>query len=117
MGHFGSEKAAPSYIINGFTSNFDFWDGDMHESKEQLMLMDFLKKFFFWANGPFPAQKSHVFITLDPCYGFFKKFCTVNGVKKYINIILIVFLKKIFIRANRPFWAQQWHTLITLDLL
>ena len=31
IGNFGSENIALSYFINGLSSNFNFWNVDMHE--------------------------------------------------------------------------------------
>ena len=34
-------------FINRLISDYDFWNVDWHERKEQVALTDFLKKFFF----------------------------------------------------------------------
>ena len=56
MGNFVSENAAPSYFINGLTSNFDFWNVDRHEWKEQDVLMGFLERIFSRRLGHFGPQ-------------------------------------------------------------
>ena len=53
------------YLVNGLTSD---------ERYMEHILIVFLKKFSFWANGLFWARKWHVVITLDHFLGFFRNF-------------------------------------------
>ena len=74
------------YFINGLISDFVVWNVDMHEWKEQSVLMGFLKKIFFGQMGPLRPENgasSKLWIcTMD----FFLKLCTVKGLKRYMNI-------------------------------
>ena len=37
----------------------------------------------------------------------FLKFCTMEGTKRYMELIVMLFQKKISFRANGPFWPEN----------
>ena len=70
----------------------------------KIILMVFLKKISFGANGLFWTPKM-VHHNSGSTPRTFLKFCTMKGAQRYMEIILMVFLKTLSFEANRPFWA------------
>ena len=93
------------YLTSGLTSDADFLHVDRHEWLQQSLVMGFLQKFSFRENGPSWAQKrSHNFLSAQR---IFLKSCTMNGTKRYTQLILMVFMKKSSSRANGPFYREN----------
>ena len=79
---------------------------DRHEWTQQGLVMGFLEKFSFGANGPFLAQNWHILI-IGSTWRIFLKFCTMKGAKRYMELILIVFLKKTLFGTNGLFQPEN----------
>ena len=82
----------------------------------EIILMNFLIKFLFGANGLFRTQND-VSHSSRSAVRIVLQFRLMEEAKGNMGIILMFFSKENLIQGNLPVFAQNWYVLITLGLL
>ena len=113
---FGPKVAHPHNFGLALRICFQFCRMKGANSYVEIILMNFLIKFLFGANGLFRTQND-VSHSSRSAVRIVLQFRTMEEAKGDMEIILMFFSKKNLIQGNLLVFAPNWYVLITLGLL